>query len=197
MCVLWGKDLSRSKATRDYGWCLSEYLWFNWPPPFCCWCDVWKYKQWVKQPPVGVVSRHDQAGAQSPLAAVWMSVSFEEFSVLLWIDAAALPSHPHLQLPQTAFHPHRLYRAPPPHRTSQLQAEPLWPEIPSPPFHPSQLTWCRTHAPQSTPPPSGQSLNHWPQLPLHSQKTPGTLWVWLRARVLQGQHSRRPHPSLT
>lgn len=223
MYILWLKDKGFGRPLReqnqnsvqDGGRCLCGYLLLNWPPSLLCIrSDAWKYSVWKWSLPACSlcfepgflalssrisenwqqkhydssfnvsVSFHDQGGVELPQAAVRMFVSFEEFSVLFWIDTAALPSHPHFQLPQTtSFHPHRLHRAPPLHNTSQLEAGPLWPEI-------------RTHAPQSTPPPSSHSLNHWTQSPLHSQQPQDTLWPQLQVGVLQGQHTRRSHLSL-
>lgn len=107
---------------------------------------------------------------QRYLWLLWMHfISFEE-SVLFWIDTA-LRSHPPFQLPQRAFHPRRLFRAPP-LCTLQLQkAKPLWPTIPSLPFHLSQPQQCTTQAPQHPPSPHGHTLNLWIQLP-HLQVEP-------------------------
>lgn len=114
-----------------------------------------------------IVSR----AVQRYLWLLWMHfISFEESSVLFWIDTA-LRSHPPFQLPQRAFHQRRLFRAPP-LCTLQLQkAKPLWPTIPSLPFHLSQPQQCTTQAPQHPPSPHGHTLNLWTQLP-HLQVEP-------------------------
>lgn len=128
----------------------------------------------------------------TPGCCVYGSLPLKKFSVLFWIDTA-LPSHPHFQLLQTAFHLHRLYRAPPLYSMFQpLKAEPPWPETPSPPFHLSQP---RIQTLQSTPPHS-RSLNHW-QLPPHRQQQPqDSLWPRLQAGTQLGQHTRRSHLNL-
>ncbi len=89
---------------------------------------------------VGGISLHGQGGVELPLGAACTARFLWRFlcTVLNWT------SHPHFQPLQTAFHPHRLHRAPPLRITSHpLKAEPFWPEIPSLPFHLSRPTRCR------------------------------------------------------